>query len=168
VVPVPSADPVPLPPAAEQDLVRALAASVVGDLSPDELDVFDETAEEFFADPDEVLRAGDKDEAVGFGLELALITPVVLAVVTSVVRFLASLLADAMKETARPALVRTLRRILRIREDGATAQAAAVPLDVDQLRRVHEVAMNRAMSLGLPEDRARLLADSIAGGIVVA
>jgi len=36
------------------------------------------------------------------------------------------------------------------------------------LRRVHEVAMNRAMSLGLPEDRARLLADSIAGGIVVA
>ena len=166
-MPVPSADSVPLPPAEEQDLVRALAASVVGDLSPDELDVFDETAEEFFADPDEVLRAGDKDEAVGFGLELALITPVVLAVVTSVVRFLASLLADAMQETARPAVVRTLRRVLRIREGGATAQAE-VSLDADQLRRVHEVAMNRAVSLGLPEDRARLLADSIAGGIVVA
>jgi hypothetical protein len=158
---------VDLPQADEQDLVRILAASAVGHLSPEELDVFDETAQEFFDDPENVLRSSDKDEAVGFGLELAMITPVVLAVVTSVIKFLASIVAAATKETATPVLVGTLRRLLHIRDDGAATPAAASPLDAGLIQRVHEIAFQRAITLGLPEDRARLLADAVAGGIVV-
>jgi hypothetical protein len=33
------------------------------------------------------------------------------------------------------------------------------------VQRVHQVALERARSLGLAEDRAQLLADSVAGGI---
>jgi hypothetical protein len=152
----------------EQDLVRELTATVLEKVSPDELDVLDETADEYFEDPEGVLGPGRKDEAVGFGLEAALITPVVLAVATSVVRFLASLVADAVKESTTPVLVRTLRRLLRIRSAQETQDGgAAAALTAQQVRRVHAVALQRATDLGLQEDQARLLADAVAGGVVV-
>ena len=149
----------------EQDLVRAFAASVVGTLSPDELELFDETAEEYFEDPEGALDPDHRDEAVGFGLEIVMITPAVLAVATPVVQFLAELVAEAARETAKPVLIRALRRILRIRSDAEGAADAPVALTPAQVQTVHGVALQRARSLGLAEDRARLLADSVAGGV---
>ncbi len=156
-----------LPPADEQELVRAFAVSIVGALSPDELDLFDETAEEYFEDPEGVLDPDRRDEAVGFGLEAIMITPVVLAVATPVVQFLAGLVTEATREITKPVIVRTLRRILRIRSDAEAAAGTPLALTRAQVQKVHDVALQRARSLGLAEDQAHLLADSVAGGVVV-
>ncbi len=153
-----------LAPEDEQDLVREIAGPLIGGLSPDELDLFDETADEYFADPEAVLAADRRDEAVGFGLELAMLTPVVLAVVTAVVQFLASTLSDAAKDVTKPALVRMLRKVFRV--DAAT-DTPMPPLSSVQVERVRQIALDNGRTLGLPENTARLLADSIAGGIAI-
>jgi hypothetical protein len=156
-----------LSPADEQNLVRELAQSVVAEAAPDELVVFDETAEEYFADPDQTLDAQGRDEAVGFGIDLALLTPFVLAVATPVIKLLATMVHDAVKSEGQPVVTALVRRLLR-RGPDAGANDRVVALTADQVSRVRDVAFDRGRAVGLPEGRAALLADAIVGGIVVA
>jgi hypothetical protein len=74
----------------ERALVKEIAEKVVADAAPEELVLFEETAQEYFEDPKRVLHARGSDEAVGFGLDVAMLTPYVLAAVGPVVTFLAS------------------------------------------------------------------------------
>ena len=146
---------------AERDAVVAVAELVLSDTAPAELVIFDQAAEEYFTDPDAALSSPSREEAIGFGLDLALVTPVVLAVVTGVVRFLSTVVADATRDEASAQVARRIRRLF-------TADDATPKLDVDQARRVHDVARDQALALGLVETDAGLLADAIVGRLQIA
>ena len=63
---------------------------------------------------------------------------------------------------------RLVRRLLR--QPDAAAQAAGdapPPLSSDQARQVRDVAYQQAKHLGLDDDQATLLANSVIGGLVV-
>jgi hypothetical protein len=158
----------PLPAEAEKELVAELARSVLVQAAPEELALFGETAEEYFADPRALLDPGRRDEALGFGLDMAMLTPYVLAVSAGVVRFLATTVADAARQESKPLVTRLVRRLLR--QPDAAAQAAGdapPPLSSDQARQVRDVAYQQAKHLGLDDDQATLLANSVIGGLVV-
>jgi hypothetical protein len=155
-----------LPPEAENELVAELARLALERAAPEELVLFQETAEEYFRDPQAVLDARRRDEALGFGIEVAMLTPYVLAVATPVIRFLASTVADVAGQEAKPLVTRIVRRLLR-RSQPAPEAEAPPPLSGDQARQVREVAYQHAKRLGLDEDQAVLLADSVVGGLVV-
>jgi len=157
-----------LPPEAENKLVAELARLVLEQAAPEELVLFPETAEEYFKDPQAVLDPKRRDEALGFGLDVAMLTPYVLAVATPVIRFLASTVAEAAGQEAKPLVTRIVRRLLR-RPDPVSEAAgeAPAPVSTDQARRVREIAYQRAKGLGLNEDQAVLLADSVVGGLIV-
>jgi hypothetical protein len=154
----------------EQELVRQLAQRVVEVTAPEEMVLFDETAEEYFANPEGVLNAHGKDEPVGFGLELALLTPYILAVVTPVIQLLATMVADALKAEGQPSVTGFIRRLLhRPMPSSASPQGDPSPsLSTDQLSLVRKVALERGMGVGLPDQQAALLADAIVGGVAVA
>ena len=156
----------------DRALVDEFAQQVLLDAAPEELAIFEETAEEFHRDPDGVLTARGKDEAVGFGLDVALLTPYVLAVATSALSFLLSTVSDAAKAEARPVVADLVRRLFRRKgapgdPDQATTGPAPVTLTADQVRQVREIAFARAADLGLGEDKSRLLADAVVGGLRV-
>jgi hypothetical protein len=157
-----------LPSEAENELVADLARLALEQAAPEELVLFPETAEEYFRDPQAVLDPGRRDEALGFGLDIAMLTPYVLAVATPVIRFLVSTVAEAAGEEAKPLVTRIVRRLFR-RSDSASEAASEVPapLSAEQARRVRELAYQRAKGLGLDDDRAALLADSVVGGLIV-
>lgn len=154
--------------AADEQLVRELAQVVLEQTAPDELLLFDETAAEYFADPQGVLDARGRDEPVGFGLELAMVTPVVLAALTPVVQFLLGAAADALKQEARPVLVRWVRALLHSGEDAPKQPSETPALTAAQAARVRQLACERAMHLGMGKADAELLADSLVGGLAVA
>jgi hypothetical protein len=156
----------------EQDLVRVLAQQVLQHTAPEELVLFDETAEEYFADPQRVLEATGREEAVGFGVDMAMLTPYILAVATPVIQLLASMVAEAVKKEGQGSVNRLVRRLLGWGDAGpspALEQPDAHPaaLTGDQLALVRSVALERGTVIGLPPDQANLLADAIAGGIAV-
>lgn len=157
-----------LPPEAENELVAELARLALEQAAPEELVLFPETAEEYFKDPQAVLDPKRRDEALGFGLDLAMLTPFVLAVATPVIRFLASTVAEAAGQEAKPLVTRLVRRLLRRPDPApeATEPAPPPPLSTDQVRQVREIAYQHAKNLGLDEDQAMLLADSVVGGLV--
>ena len=154
-----------LEPTEHRDLVRGLAESLVEQLEPDELAVFDETAEEYFADPQAVLDPRRRDEAVGFGIDAELLTPIVLAVAGPVVEYLTAVVVEATGEGIKPTLVRMVRRLLRLEDAGGAPTPEPPELTQKQIEHVRSIAYARACDVGLTKDRARLLADAVAGGV---
>ena len=159
----------------DRALVEEFAQAVLAEVAPEELAIFSDTAEEYFADPDAVLNPARRDEAVGFGLDLALLTPYVLAVATPVLTFLAQTVLAAVKEESKPVIADLVRRLFRRAAPGSDAgpgspapEAGPVALTPAQAGQVREVALARASDLGLPPEQARLLADSVVGGLAVA
>lgn len=151
------------------DLVREISVDVVEQVAPEELPVFEETASEYFADPDAVLNPRRRDEAVGFGLDAVLATPLVLAVVTHVLQYLGSVVVEAIDGEVRPWLVRVVRRLLRRKDAPEVVTRGPVPrLTPEQVMAVRDVARARARALGVQDEQADLLADAIVGRLVSA
>jgi hypothetical protein len=160
-----------LDPQTQRDLVTQLAAVVLEQAAPEELAVFDETAEEYFRDPEDILDPHRRDEPVGFGLEASLLAPVVLSVASYVVQFVVATVRDAAKDEARPVIISLVRRVFRRpgqkQPNDTDAAAAPEPLTDEQARTVRRIAYERAQALGVPESTAAVLADAVVGGVVV-
>lgn len=157
--------PDPDPFAAERELITTLTAAALDRVAPEELLVLDETAAEYFADPRALLSAKGRDEDVGFGVEIGLIAPLLLAVATPVVKFLLDTVAGAAQDAAKPVVIGAVRRLIRWSGLGADDHRP-VPLTAEQVRQARAIAYDQARRLGLPEQQCVLLADSVAGGLV--
>lgn len=144
------------------DLTRELGRLAVHRAAPDELAIFDDLAVEYFADPQAALRPPNRDETLGFGLDLTLLTPYVLAVIAYVLPLLNDMLSEAAKEQGSALIGSWLGHLIR-REP----RPAAVGLSVEQARQVQAVAFEQARRAGLDDGRARLVADSIVGAVTV-
>ncbi|GLX48976.1 hypothetical protein Shyhy01_19260 [Streptomyces hygroscopicus subsp. hygroscopicus] len=173
----------------ERERTRGLAREAVRRLAPQELVLFEETADAYFEDP---VRASWKARAepLGIGIDALAVgswTLFALPVASSVV---GNIVTDRVREVRRGGWWR--RRRARARADdglggvpaddavggprGVTdnpyaapnAARSAVregrgPVDLELLRRL---AYDHAVALGLPPDQARLLADAVLGGVV--
>jgi hypothetical protein len=148
----------------ERSLISELARRAVETAAPEELVLFAETADDFFRDPEASVRMDAREEAVGFGLELAMLTPYVLAAATAVVELLAAVVQESVKEEAKAPITQLLRRLLG-RARAAPNEVA--PLTDAQRRKVRDTAYGRARDLGLDEGRAHVLADAIVGGLAL-
>jgi len=169
------------PDPADRPLVVALARIALAEAAPDELPLLDDVAAEFFAEPD-VLDKRQHEEMLGFGIETGLLAPYVLAIATPVVSYLLSIVADAAKTEARPLIERWVRQVFRTHrrerphgsQAGATDPSAAVvtepdglTLTADQARRIRQISLEHAESLGLGPQQARLLADAMVGSVLI-
>jgi hypothetical protein len=143
-------------------LIAELTRNALTSAAPDELVVFEETAQEYFSDPQAALTASGSDSAVGFGLELAMITPAALAVGAAVVQAIASHLSGRSVQFGERGLISVARRVLRVE-----AKPAELTLTAAQARHVRQLAWEKARALGMPESQAQLLADSFVGAIAV-
>ncbi|MEP6665603.1 MAG: hypothetical protein ABJA81_04050 [Nocardioidaceae bacterium] len=150
----------------DRDLVVELSEIALSQVAPHEMAVFDETVAEYFRDPDAVLSPARRDEAVGFGLDAALATPFVLAVVVPVVHYLTQVVVDATKNEATSVVASLVRRLFR-RPDTPAPKAGVPALTLEQGKRLRAIALERAKSLGLPDQQAVLLADSVTGAVLV-
>lgn len=153
----------------EHDLTTELAAAVVERVSPDELPIFDDVAEEYFRDPARALADNRRDEPLGFGLDLALVGPYALAIAVPVVQLLGSiaqdLIKDLAKDAAEPHLRDLVRRMLTRRTGRRASGALPVTLTPAQVLKVQNTSFRTATSLGLPDEQARLLSDAIVGSL---
>ena len=150
-------------------VLTEFAEIVVEEVAPEELLVFQETAQEFFEDPKRALRSKSRDEPVGFGLDLALVTPYILAIAGPVLTYLLAVAAEALQEGSKTLAREWIRGLFKRKGDaGGRKTEVVAALTSEQARRVRHVAYERATMLGLPADRASLLADAVVGGVRVA
>jgi hypothetical protein len=146
----------------DEALLRELAEPLVAELSPAEGgELFPLLSEAYFNDPEEALESNTKGGGpLAFGLpELTmLLTPVMLAAMNEVVRYV---VADAMAKGKR-VTVRAIRRLLgRRREEPGPDDN--LELTADQWAEVRRIVERVARQGGVPEARAQLIADAVVG-----
>ena len=158
-------------PAADDALVATLARSAVERTAPEELPLFRATSEAYLRDPASLDARRSGDEMLGFGVDaaLVLVTPVALSVARDIVSFLVAQARTQAHERGADAVDRLFDRLLG-RKHGAGSEAGdgAAELSDEQLEQVRALALEKATLLELPEDKARLLADSLVGSLATA
>jgi hypothetical protein len=153
----------------EREVVTSIARRALEVAAPDELVLFDDTTADYFRNPHAALDGRDRDESVGFGLDMAMVTPYLIAMATSAVQLLGTIVRDAVQQEGTAAAAALIRRLFRLSPRGVAAQQPApAPLSVEQARYVRDGAVAKGRALGLDDDKATLLADAIVGGLVVA
>lgn len=155
-------------------LIADLSRDMVGAIAPSELPMFRANSAAYFADPERALKpASAKDEMLGFGVaEAALfLTPVILAAVRAVVDFAIKEFgksARAEGEAVIAGWVRSLFKAIKATPSpAATPPAAGAPLSREQLQRLRQIALDKALQY-LDETQASRLADELVGRIATA
>ncbi|MEU1984040.1 hypothetical protein [Nocardia sp. NPDC019395] len=143
-------------------LIGELVRDVIADVAPDELPFVDQLRQ---LDDERVVRLLSRRrrgrDLLGFGLDemVVLASPVVWVVVNEAAqRFTDSAITGAGK-AARSGL----RKLL-----GRTEAASAVPeMTRDQIAEVRTRVLESAIGSGMDEERARLVADAVAGRLAL-
>lgn len=136
-----------------------LARIVVTSTAPGELLFFDDVVLEVRRNG---VPRGGKEEALGFGLDLSLLAPYVVAVMPTVVLALKTIVEKHVTDAVGERLADGIRSLFRKDE-----KPSVPPLTAEQARSVHEVALRTAERLGLRAEKAALLADAVVGAVSV-
>jgi len=152
-----------------EQLTNEFAQLVLERAAPDEVVLYDETAAAYFANPVRALSGTRGDESLGFGLELMLITPFVISVSQTVLKWLAQTAVESAMKEASPSVAGYVTRLFR-RNTRTTADADAdvIALTSSQLHQVRTLAYDSALATGLDAEKAGLIADSTVGALITA
>jgi hypothetical protein len=152
---------------AEQQVAVELTALALPQVAPDEIAVFDDSVAEYLADPEGTLNA-DRDTPLGSGIDVAMLTPYVLAVSTAVMPVLSAiaeeLVKDVAKDLVKEPLVATIRRLFRRHP---AEPPGPVALSAEQAARVHREVLAQGHVVGLSPEQAALVADATVGALYV-
>jgi hypothetical protein len=148
----------------EKQLTTEITALVLERIAPEELVFLSETAQDYFANPQAVLHPPHRDEPLGFDVDIALITPYVLAVAGPTVQYVVSVIMDGVRDAATAEVSDRVRS--RFRRSTSTPVEGQVALTPDQARTIHEITERQARTLGLPDDQARILADALVASLI--
>ena len=152
----------------ERALAVELAAVSLARIAPDELTVLGDTAAEYFDNPDELLRQDVGDSPLGSGITVAMMTPYLLAAASAVLPMLGAFAGEIIKgvavEVAKEPATSWIRRLFK---RSPAEPPGPVALTVDQAGQLRQAVVAQCYRIGLPSDRAALIADATVGSLHV-
>lgn len=146
-----------------------LARRVVRKIAPEELPSFDVVAAPYLETPEPAARRLRQahDDPLGFGLGdiVAMATPVIALVSGSVITAVSDSLGKAVRDGTAGALSKAWRKIRRKPQE--PLELPSTPLTREQLAEVRQIALDRALSLGMKHQKAEALADAVVAALVL-
>jgi hypothetical protein len=147
--------------------ISEVSKDLISQLAPQEKALFQPISEAYFKNPEKTLSENRaKDEMLGFGAAEAvtMLTPVVLAVSTDVIRFLLAEAQKALQSQSSDLINETVKGWFGKFHPPADKKSPA-PLTPDQLEQVRKIAIQKAKQLKLSDKNTKLLADAIVGSL---
>jgi len=156
------------PTSADRALAVELTALALARAAPDEVVLLEETAAEYFADPATMLRSDVGDTPLGSGVDVAMMTPYLLAASSTVLPMLGTIAGelgkDVAKEVIREPAANWIRRLFRRQPAEPPGPVALSP---EQAARVRDAVVAQCHALGLDPRYAALVADATIGSLHV-
>ncbi len=147
-----------------------LARRVVRKIAPEELSSFDIVAAPYLDNPKAAERRLRQahDDPLGFGPAdiVAMATPVIALVSGSVITAVSDGIGNAVRDGAGGALRKAWRKV-RGKQQPQPLELPAAPLTAAQLAEVRQIALERALSLGMKQQKAEALADAVVTALVL-
>ncbi|MDT7788391.1 MAG: hypothetical protein QOF58_6810 [Pseudonocardiales bacterium] len=146
-----------------------LARRVVRKIAPEELPSFDVVAAPYLETPDQAERRLRRayDDPLGFGLGdiVAMATPVIALVSGSVITAVSDSVGKAVRDGTTNAVRKAWRKVRGKPEE--PLELPSTPLSTSQLAEVRQIALERALSLGMKRQKAEALADAVVAALVL-
>jgi hypothetical protein len=159
-------------------VIKEISKGVVTQIAPEELDLFDELAQEYFEDPTPPdLSSPARDDALGFGLAetVVAVTPTAMAMVTAVLGYLLTEAIKVTQQEGATAIKAKIKALFNPEEDANQAEGSTTkkdkdfpPLTKEQLEQVNKLARRQAMVFGLDAEQAKLMANALIGSLALA
>jgi hypothetical protein len=148
----------------EQALVAELSRELVSEVAPEELDLFDDLAGEYLANPNPPhATRGPGDDALGFGMGEALsaVTPAAMAALSVMIPLVTNMALDLFKSEGAD----FIRQMVKEKLSGK--KPVGFNLTPAQLQKARELAFAEAKRFGLKKAEADRLADALAGRLAM-
>lgn len=155
----------------EQDRIAVeLSRDLVSDLAPHELPLFPAVSRTFLQNRGKRHdRPGERELAFGAGEAVQMLSPVILAVVSGAVGFICEEVAKSVAEKSPEAIESAVRALLGRASVAMTAeQTDLTRLSSQQVSKLRQMVFDHATGLDLAPERANVLADSVAGKLLLA
>jgi len=145
-----------------KEFTKEISRALIEDISPDELEYFDELADAHFS-----LREPDKDAQLGFGLvefgDLA--TPALMTIVSGIVTYLMTdvvkVAKDEMNEKIKEKLKGLFSKKKKLDDDNS------LELTKDQLHKISELIDKKLKDIDLNEKTALRIRDSLISSFAI-
>jgi hypothetical protein len=158
--------------ATQHQLISDTAHEVITEIAPRELPLFHITSKTYLENLDEGLKQRKPtDTMLGFGLDTAItfLTPVVLALTTEVVKFLAEKAKESIKEASAELITKFVKEMFkRIPSTEERDQETPLALSREELVELRQLMLETAKPLGLPNDKMELLVNALVGKLAIA
>jgi hypothetical protein len=145
--------------------IQEISQSLVTQVAPEELELFDELMEEYFQDPTPPdLSTTTNDDPLGFGLAetLVAVTPAAAAVVSGMLTYLLTEVIKATQEETAAALKKKIKAFFNPEKD------EPVPILTEaQLERVKRLARQQAVQFGLTTKQAEKMSNALVGSLAL-
>ena len=154
----------------QRPLISDIAHELIAQIAPRELPMFRPTCEAYFEDPEKIFEA-PKDNRLGFGLDtaIAFLTPVVLAVTTGVVKFLAEKVKESLKEASAELVAKLVKKMFNGRPLPAEGDKnKPLALSHEELAQLRQLMVEMAKRLRLSKDQTELLVSAVVGRLAIA
>jgi hypothetical protein len=152
----------------QRELIDSTSRDIVAQLAPQELPLFQDMSDEYFRNPGKARKLQESsDGMVGFGgVEVALLTPLVLTIAMEVIKFvlepvktsLAGFIGDFFKQLMRRFQV----------DSQVTEKATAAALSPERLKEARDYGLKVARELKLSDVQAAMVVDSMIAKLVIA
>ena len=158
-------------------LIAELTYEVVGEVAPEEQEIFDELLQEYYqpTKPD-ARRASGSDDPLGFGLEgvVSMATPAAAALVATFLNHMLDEAVKTLQDESAEAVKQKITALFHRTKDqkpaddkpaepagGAKVEAAAVGFDRNQLAVILKAAKDEARKRGASKDEAEQMANAL-------
>jgi len=146
-----------------QTLVRGIAKDVVAQVSPAEIDLFDELWQQYAANPRPAAPAGGSDNPLGSGLgyDLPATTTAAGAMVSAVLSYLLAEFIKITQEETAGMVKEKLKSLFSSKPKGRA------PLTEQQLKLVKRLAEKEAIKFGIDPEEAEKMARALIGSLAL-
>jgi hypothetical protein len=149
-------------------VICEVARDIVADIAPQELPIFPAVSGAYFANPSTAMKQRKKEAGLGFGAEAlsALLTPVVLFVLTQVV----AILGETAKKVATDELAKGGTAVVRMifrKFDATEGLSKRLPLLESQRTLVRQKIMSMGRDFKLSDETLSSLAEAVVAQLAV-
>ena len=155
--------------------IQDVSKSIVVQIAPEELDLFDELVEEYFQDPtppDPTTAATDDPLGFGLGEALVAVTPAAMAVVNIVLNHLMTESFKAAQEESSEVIKKKIKALFNPKKIGgepaSRVETDLPPLSKEQMEHVRKLARKQAIAFGIAPARASKMVDALVGSLALA
>ena len=147
----------------DKDFINGLSKKIVVEFAPEEIDMFDELAQEYYQDPTPPDASKQTDTPLGFGVNIAfsIMTPAAIAMATTALNFVMASAVEAIKNESYERIQEKVKSLFNIIDNKDKQESVSIfQISPEEFEELKHLAVREAQRYGFTNE-AEQMADEL-------